>query len=274
MGNKSKIYRLQSGRSHHYAIESVKNGDEDSDGEVSQNASESDEENEDETTSLNGVLHKSRSIPVRNRQRKIVTETPKVMVQLLNKKESFQQMVTIEILRTTMMYTNQKVKEFKRNLPKACYSAKTFSIDELPAVLAIIKNAGRDRDNFIALDLSKPADTRPFYRLPASRKMCLSQFKFLQRSLQFENWHTGPESKAHDKFAAISEIWNIFLRNICMILIPGECITVDEQLLGYRWIVLDRTYISICTIKIPKIWTEDVLEMRIKHRLCSKCNCI
>ena len=46
------------------------------------------------------------------------------------------------------------------------------------------------------------------------------------------NWHTNPERKAH-KFAVISEIWNIFVQNICMVLIPGKCITVDEQPLGY-----------------------------------------
>ena len=35
------------------------------------------------------------------------------------------------------------------------------------------------------------------------------------------------------------------LPNIRMVLIPGECITVDEQLLGYRGRVPDRNYIPL-----------------------------
>ena len=76
------------------------------------------------------------------------------------------------------------------------------------------------------------------------------RFKFLLKCIRFDNWYTFPERKAHDKSAAISEIWIIFLRSIYMVLIRGECITVDEQLIGYRGRVLGRSYIP----GVAKLW--------------------
>ena len=128
------------------------------------------------------------------------------------------------------MHTNRKAREIRRTLSKL-QPFKTFSIDELKAGLAIILQAGNDRDNFTKLDnLWQPEDSKTFYRAV----MSLVRFKFLLRSLQFDNWHTRKERKIHNKFAAIAEIWDIFLINLRRAYIPDDCITVDEQLVGYR----------------------------------------
>ena len=113
-------------------------------------------------------------------------------------------------------------------------------MDELKAGLAIILRAGSDRDNFTELDnLWQPQDSRPFYRAV----MSLVRFKFLLRCLRFDNWHTREERKVDNKFAVVAEIWDIFLINLRRAYIPDDCITVDEQLVGYRGRIPGRTYI-------------------------------
>ena len=73
--------------------------------------------------------------------------------------------------------------------------------------------------------------------------MSLVRFKFLLRCLRFDNCHTREERKVHNKFAAVAEIWDIFLINLRRAYIPDDYITVDEQLVGYRGKIPDRTYI-------------------------------
>ena len=73
--------------------------------------------------------------------------------------------------------------------------------------------------------------------------MSLVRFKFLLRCLQFDNWHIREERKIHHKFAAVAEIWDIFLINLRRAYIPDDYITVDEQLVGYRGRIPGRIYI-------------------------------
>ena len=63
------------------------------------------------------------------------------------------------------------------------------------------------------------------------------------RCIRFDNWHTREQRKIEEKFAAVSEIWEIFLRNARRIYIPGKGITVDKQLVGHRGRIPGRTYI-------------------------------
>ena len=119
-------------------------------------------------------------------------------------------------------------------------------MDELKVGLAIILRAGSDRNNYTELDnLWQSENSKPFYRAV----MSLVSFKFLLRCLRFENWHTREEIKVHNKFAAVAEIWDIFLINLRRAYIPDDCITVNEQLVGYRGRIPGRTYIPS---KAPK----------------------
>ena len=131
------------------------------------------------------------------------------------------------------MHTNRKAREIRKTLSRLQFF-KTFSIDELKAGLTIILRAGSDGDNIIKLDnLWQAEDSKPSYRAV----MSLVRFKFLLRCLQFGNWHTREERKVHNKFAAVAEIWDIFLINLRRDYIPDDCITVDEQLVGYGIVV-------------------------------------
>ena len=117
---------------------------------------------------------------------------------------------------------------------------KNFSNIEICACLGIVIRAGADRDNFTALDdLWDTIDGRPFYKATTA----LQRFKFFLRSVRFDNYRTRATRLANDRMAAISELWTPFLQNLRAHYVPKACLTVDEQLLGYRGQIPGRTYI-------------------------------
>ena len=169
----------------------------------------------------------------------ILTQSSKVIANPWSEIESFELFLSEDILRTVLMLTNRKVKETRRASSRL-QPFKTLSMDELKAGFAIILRAGSERDKFTELDnLWQPKDSKPFYRAV----MSLVRFKFLLRCLRFDNWHTREERKVHNKFAVVAEIWNIFVINLRRAYIPDDCITVNEQLVGYRGRIPSRTYI-------------------------------
>ena len=104
-------------------------------------------------------------------------------------------------------------------------------MEEFKPALAIILRAGSDKDNFTELqNLWDVGDNKPFYRTV----MPLNRFKCFLRGVRFDNWHTREQRKINDKFAAISEIRDLFLGSIQRVYVPDDCITVDEQWVGYR----------------------------------------
>ena len=200
---------------------------------------DTDHEDKDCVLGRSGIKYSTRPIPARRRMRNILTQSSKVIANPRSEIESFELFLSEDILRTVLMHTNRKTREIRRTLNRL-QPFKTFSMDELKAELAIILRAGRDRDNFTELDnLWQPEDSKPFYRAV----MSLVRFKFLLRCLPFDNWHTREERKVYNKFAAVAEIWDIFLINLRRAYIPDDCITVDEQLVGYRGRIPGRTYI-------------------------------
>ena len=139
-------------------------------------------------------------------------------------------MLTKDIQQTVLRYSNRKIRELRRTLPKP-QNYHDFSMDEFQAGLAIFLRAGSDRDNFTELEnLWLIGNGKPFYRAV----MSLNRFKCFLRCIRFDNWHTREQRKVDDKFAAVSEIRNIFLENVRLSYVPDDCTTVDEQLVGCR----------------------------------------
>ena len=68
------------------------------------------------------------------------------------------------------------------------------------------------------------------------------RFKCFLRCVRFDNWHTREQRKINDKFAAISEIWGLILGSTQRVYVLDDCITVDEQLVGYIGRIPSRTY--------------------------------
>ena len=203
---------------------------------VNANNSDTDHEDKECVLSRKVIEYFTPTISARRRMRNILTQFSKVIANPRDI-ESFEVFPSEDFLRTVLMHTNRKAREIRRTSSRL-QPFKTFSMDELKAGLAIVLRAGSDRDNFTKLDnLWQPEDSKPFYRAV----MSLVRFKFLLRCLQFDNWHTWEERKIHNKFAAVAEIWDIFLINLRLAYIPDDCITVDEQLVRYRGIIPDRT---------------------------------
>ena len=212
--------------------------DEEDEETVNPDVSNTDHTDEECVLSRKEIEYFTPPIPARRRMRNILTQSSKVIANPRDI-ESFELFLSKDILPTILMHTNRKAREIRRTLSRL-QPFKTFSMNELKAGLAIILRAGNDRDNFTKLDnLWQPEDSTPFYRAV----MSLVCFKFLLRCLQFDNWHTREERKVHNKFAAVAEVWDIFLINLRRACIPDDCITVDEQLVRYRGRIPDRTYI-------------------------------
>ena len=188
--------------------------------------------------SKSGISYTTQEIPNRRRRRNILTQRPRAIATPQTDIESFEHMLTEEIIRTVLRNTNRKVRELRRTLSTP-QNYHNFSMEEFKAALALILRAGSDRDNFTELkNLWEVGDSKPFYRAV----MSLNRFKCFLRCIRFDNWHTREQRKVNDKFAAISEIWGIFLGNIRRVYVPDECITMDEQLVGYRGRIPGRTY--------------------------------
>ena len=56
------------------------------------------------------------------------------------------------------------------------------------------------------------------------------RFKSIMRYLRFDDKDTRPARAVNNKFAPISEIWDMFTKNCLACYKPGAHITVDEQL--------------------------------------------
>lgn len=64
--------------------------------------------------------------------------------------------------------------------------------------------------------------------------MSENRFRFLVRCLRFDNIHDRQARKELDKLAPNREVFELFNNNFQKFYTPGEYLTVDEQLLGFR----------------------------------------
>ena len=95
--------------------------------------------------------------------RNILTQSSKVIATHWSEIESFELFLSEDILRTVLRHTKRKARETRRTLSRL-QPFKTFSTDELKARLAIILQAGNNRDNFTKLhNLWQLEDSKPFY---------------------------------------------------------------------------------------------------------------
>ncbi|KAG8240605.1 hypothetical protein J6590_108232 [Homalodisca vitripennis] len=73
--------------------------------------------------------------------------------------------------------------------------------------------------------------------------MPLRRFEFLINCLRFDEKTTRDARKELDPFAAIREIWDIFIQHCKELYTPGAYCTIDEQLLAFRGNCQFRMYI-------------------------------
>lgn len=81
------------------------------------------------------------------------------------------------------------------------------------------------------------------------------QFEELLLGFRFDNTGTRSEQKTKDKFAPLSDLGEIINTNLLKHYVPGENLTIDEQLVPFRGRVAFKQYIPPNPDKFGiKIW--------------------
>lgn len=126
------------------------------------------------------------------------------------------------------------------------------TVTELKALIGLLFTAGVNRAHMEPVTaLWSPQDGRPLF----SATMSVSRFKSLLRFLRFDNKQTRPERSANDKLAAFRDIWEMFVARLPQCYIPGNDMTVDEQLVPFRGRCSFRQYMPSKPAKYGlKIW--------------------
>ena len=101
--------------------------------------------------SRSGITYTSQQIPNRRRRRNILTQQPSAICRPQTERQSFKLMLTQDILRTAIRYTNRTIREFRRTLPRQ-QNYDDFSMVEFQSRLATFLRASSDRDNFTELE--------------------------------------------------------------------------------------------------------------------------
>ncbi|KAF2888167.1 hypothetical protein ILUMI_18005 [Ignelater luminosus] len=106
-----------------------------------------------------------------------------------------------------------------------------LSFEDLDAFIAILYARGAYASSKLELDsLWSTKWGPPFFRETMSK----NRFKEIMKFLRFDIRATRRERLQHDKFALVSDIWNRFIYNCKICYVPGENITVDEQLFSTK----------------------------------------
>ena len=227
----------------------VENGDNEGDIEIVSENSSSSEESDDEVShdrhetgimEANGIQYQRTPFENRRRLRNIVLSASRNLSHPQEPQEAFHLFVTEEIICDIQRNTNRKVREIRSASTRPRGFMTIFSYEETRACIGLILKAGLDRDSMTDVgDLWSPIEGRPFYRAVLSQK----RFCFFLRCLRLDNYRTRPERLTNDRLAAVSDIWNQFLLNLRRHYIPGDTLTVDEQLVAYRGRIPGRTYL-------------------------------
>lgn len=111
---------------------------------------------------------------------------------------------------------------------------------EIRAFIGLLLNAGINKQGIISYnEFWNPLFGSAIFRACMSR----DRFAAILRHIRFDDPSTRSARRARDKFAAIREIWDHMNKNLLKHYIPGENLTIDEQLVPFRGRVSFRQYI-------------------------------
>ncbi|CAK1596514.1 unnamed protein product [Parnassius mnemosyne] len=165
----------------------------------------------------------------------------------------FNLFVTDEIVDEVVRWTNVEISVKRRdNMIKATF--RDTSVTEVQALFAILTLSAAMKDNHLSTDeLFDSSFSGTRYVAVMSR----DRFDFLLRCLRFDDKSIRPSLRHEDPFIHIRKIWELFVTQCKLNYTPGEHVTIDEQLLGFRGRCPFRMYIpnkpSKYGIKIPML---------------------
>ena len=128
-------------------------------------------------------------------------------------------------------YTNEEIDRQKSRFKSdQRYLTPTNKV-EIHALFGLLYLAGVLKNaNLTLLDMWSESFGPPAFRCTMPK----NRFEFLLNCLRFDSKGTRAERKAADKFAAIRELWDIFVQLCSQYYSPSQYVTVDEQLLSFR----------------------------------------
>jgi len=138
---------------------------------------------------------------------------------------AFQLLFTNSIEETVIVNTNREGQLVYDN------DWKPLDNVELNAYIGLLILAGVYKSNNEALEnLWDNSKGRPIFRAV----MSLKRFKVITRVIRFDDRNTRAIRRPTDKLAPIRELWSKWVEILPKLFNPGECVTIDEQLIGFR----------------------------------------
>nr|XP_012148640.1 PREDICTED: piggyBac transposable element-derived protein 4-like [Megachile rotundata] len=172
--------------------------------------------------------------------------------------EIFNLFITPDMKDVICRHTNEEAVKFyadwKAKHPDADNEWKLLQIEELDCFIAILIKAGALR--------CRRESTREMWTRDASIRrsfftasMSVNRYELISKFIRFDDKATRAERKAHDKLAAIRQIWELFVASCIKNFVPYEHLTVDEQLVAFRGKCPFRQYMKSKPARYGiKIW--------------------
>ncbi|RVE45404.1 hypothetical protein evm_009922 [Chilo suppressalis] len=154
-------------------------------------------------------------------------------------------------------YVDEVVNQDLSDHPQQVITCSTFrdtNQTELKAFIGILTLTAAMKDNHLStVELFDSSLTGTRYVAVMSR----DRFDFIVRCLRMDDKTLRPDRRQQDPFIPVRQVWDMFIAQCKMNYSPGNNVTVDEQLLGFRGRCPFRMYIpnkpNKYGIKIPMI---------------------
>lgn len=190
----------------------------------------------------------SKRAPTRGRTRRhnIITHLPGLKgpaknLQNKNPVNYWSLLITDEMISTIVDCTNEKITDLSSRYGKTASFVNFTDSVEMKAffgllyLTSVFKSQHEDVEGLFASD----GTGRDIFR----STMSLKRFMFLLIALRFDSISTRDARKC-DKFCHIREIFETFIQNCKNCYIPGESLTIDEMLVGFRGRCSFRVYMK------------------------------
>lgn len=157
--------------------------------------------------------------------------------------EFWNALFTDEILEIILKHTNEEVAKFLPDVIDEDRDShqRSVTMNELKAFLGILYLLGAGKNNHVSI---KELWGREFGISLCKAAMSKERFHFISCRIRFDDKTTRAERRAIDNLAPVREIWDIFIKNCELNYSPSECLTIGEQLLGFRGKFSARVYIK------------------------------
>ena len=154
--------------------------------------------------------------------------------------KSFRLLFDDQIVNELVKWTNKRIALVSEKYVRKTATVSSTEPGEISALLGMMIFSGCQRDNHLSTkEIFCTKTGHQLYRATMSEE----RFNFLSFCMRFDNPDTRLRRKQTDPFAAIRNIWDMFIGNCEQMYTPSEHITIDEQLLAFRGRCSFRMYI-------------------------------